>query len=138
MRISLCEVCCFVYWAAVLAIFKRVGFVAVPLGGVSSVVVVNLCDVEIGMVVLRPVHFFGFVYEGVGFEADSLYVEVGDIEDVVFRHQWFRWCSWWSVHDYSDDFLLHFGQWLQVLLAAVGISPYRDALDEMWVDVGVV
>ena len=67
-------------------------------------VVVNLCDVEIGMVVFRPVHLsFDFVYEGVGFEANSLYVEVGDVEDVVFRHQWFRWCSWWSVNDYSDD-----------------------------------
>ena len=94
MRISLCEVCCFVYWAAVLAILKRVGFVAVPLGGVSSVVVVNLCDVEIGMVVLRPVHFFGFVYEGVGFEADSLYVEVG-VEDCVGRFcgVWYCWCG---------------------------------------------
>ena len=44
---------------------------------------VDLRDVEVGVVVLWSVHLFGWVDEGVDFEADSLYIKVCDVEDVV-------------------------------------------------------
>ena len=47
-------------------------------------------------------------------------------------------CSWGASVDESDDFLLHFDQWLDVGCLGVGSSPDGDVADEVGVDVGVV
>jgi len=67
-----------------------------------------------------------------------LYVEVGDVEDLVLVHEGLCVGSWWSVHDDSDDFLLHFDDWVKVCFGRVHRAPYGDAHDEVGEYVHVV
>ena len=46
------------------------------------------------------------MYEGVCFCCYSERVEVDDVEDSEFCHEWFCVCSGWHVFDKSDDLLL--------------------------------
>src|SRR6266849_178117 len=65
-------------------------------------------------------------------------IQVGNVEDVEFCHDWLGVCSWWCVFDESDDFLLGSDEGLQVAAFFVVRSPYRDSIDQMWVYVGKV
>ena len=103
---------------------------------VSGVVVMDLRGEDVVVVVFWSVECGFRVYVWVYFQAYSEDVQVGDIEDLVFRHQWFCVCSWWESGDKPDDFLLHFDEWLDVGCLGVGGSPNGDVGD--WVDVGVV
>lgn len=54
------------------------------------------------------------------------------------EHDWFGVCSWWLVRHDSDQFLLHFNEWLYVCLAVVGCSPDAEALDEVGEDLCII
>ena len=43
-----------------------------------------------------------------------MYVEVGDVEDLMLVHERLGVGSWWSVHDDSDDLFLDFDDWVEV------------------------
>ena len=43
-----------------------------------------------------------------------MYVEVGDVEDLMLVHEGLGVGSWWSVHDDSDDLFLNFDDWVEV------------------------
>ena len=59
------------------------------------------------------------VDEWVHFCADAEGVEVGDVEDFQFVHNWFRWAAWWFVSDDSYYFLLCSNEWLEVFFVGV-------------------
>ena len=61
----------------------------------SGFVFVYLCCPDVVMVVFWSVFLICDVDEGVDFGADSEDVEVGDVEDVEFFHEWCGVCSWW-------------------------------------------
>lgn len=66
------------------------------------------------VVVFWSVELLVLVDEGVHFCADAEGVEVGDIEDVQFFHNWFGVAAWWFVSDYSYYFLLYSDEGLKV------------------------
>ena len=72
------------------------------------------------------------------FKADSECVEVVEVENFEFCHDWFGVCSWWVVFEEPHDFLLGFDEWLDVGFPRVVRAPNGDIANEVRVDHAVV
>ena len=94
-------------------VLVRVGDELVLAAGEAGCVVVDLGGLSGMVVVFGSVGgFWGGVDKGMEFGADSEGIEVRDVEDFEFVHQWGGVCSWWEVFENSDYFLLDFDKGL--------------------------
>ena len=78
----------------------------VVLDRVAGLVVVHLGDEGVVMVVLWSVGFVLRVDMRMHFKADSECVQVAEVEDFEFCHDWLGVRSRWLVFEEPDDFLL--------------------------------
>ena len=86
----------------------------------------HLGDEGIAVVVLWSVGFVLRVDVRMHFKADSECVEVVEVENFEFCHDWFGVCSWWVVFEEPNDFLLGFDERLNEGFARVVRAPDGD------------
>jgi hypothetical protein len=67
------------------------------------------------------------------FNGYSVDIDVVDVQDAVFLHEWLCVCSWWFVENESDYFFMYDMEWFQVLFGWLFVSPDGDCVDDMWV-----
>ena len=46
--------------------------------------------------------------------AGSVDVQVGDVENFKFRHEWLGVCAWWEIFEEAYNAFVCFDQWLKV------------------------
>ena len=73
----------------------------------SGVVVVDLCWVDVMVVVFWAVYWFLRVDVGVHCCAYCQCVDVWEAEELQFVHYWSGRCSGWDIFDQSDESFLH-------------------------------